>query len=419
MKPALRLRAIHSLRFLIDAFRSRRPAIEPFVGELAEFIAASIVEGQNLVTAKICLEATGLLPDDRALPILEIAMGSRNSWLQETAFRACRNLPRLEPALRASICDYVSRLPIPQFWTGYAALRFSLSLSDALKDVLAVARRRYLDLWSSAIAAPAALLTAPFVTVVCLFSAASINLTSRTPLLPFSIFPSPQEVTRTLMALLLGFGGFALLAQTAGWPSVNLLPPNFDLLRLQVSLWPLDNVPFVYVGLLYVVLALAMMDWLWLSSAWNWCKAIVQGRARPDWEVIVVLPSIALVGAVTIWGVIKLHLEWLVFGVGVFGFAATLAFSASSIWKRLRHYWDDRAYSCEIALTPRMLRGDIAHAMCTLITAEWRMKFVQRLEQENVHAIGNWPDDFRLAVGDDSAIIELARLEERWLKLDR
>ncbi len=80
-EPSARLRAIHCLRFLIDAFRSRRAAVACFASELAEFIRLHVEQGTNLVHAKICLEGTGLLSESDALPILKMAMAGNNSWL--------------------------------------------------------------------------------------------------------------------------------------------------------------------------------------------------------------------------------------------------------------------------------------------------------------------------------------------------
>lgn len=160
--PSMRLRAIHCLRFLIDAFRSRRAAVAPFVSELAEFIRLHVTQGENLVHAKICLEGTGLLSETDSLPILTAAMAGNNSWLQETAFRACRHLPRLEQALEESISLYIITMPWRQFWTSYQALTFSLSLSESLKGVHRTAVLRYRNLLVSAVAAVLAFVATPF-----------------------------------------------------------------------------------------------------------------------------------------------------------------------------------------------------------------------------------------------------------------
>lgn len=166
--PSTRLRAIHCLRFLIDAFCSRRTAVAPFASELAEFIRLHVAQGENLVHAKICLEGTGLLSETDALPILKMAMAGNNSWLQETAFRACRHLPRLEPELEQSIASYVITMPLRQFWASRRALAFSLSLSESLKGVHRTAVLRYRNLLMTAVATPLAFAAAPFLGVLVL-----------------------------------------------------------------------------------------------------------------------------------------------------------------------------------------------------------------------------------------------------------
>ena len=129
------IRAIHSLRFLIDAFRSRRDVVGVFSSDLGEFIKDRISGSRNLVHAKICLEGTGLLSNEEATPILDLALNSENSWLRETAFRACRQLPRIDPALEKSMYNYIAKMPSLRVWKNRKALIFATSLSDAMKKL--------------------------------------------------------------------------------------------------------------------------------------------------------------------------------------------------------------------------------------------------------------------------------------------
>lgn len=150
--PDTRLRAIHCLRFLTDAFRSRRAAVASFVDDLESFIETHVQGGEGLIQAKICLEATGLLRDTASVPILQLAMSGSNSWLQETAFRACRHLPKISTQLQQLINAYVIDMPARAFWENRRALIFSLSLSDSLRQTyrIAVWRRNILALASVA-----------------------------------------------------------------------------------------------------------------------------------------------------------------------------------------------------------------------------------------------------------------------------
>lgn len=79
---------------------------------------------------------------------------------------------------------------------------------------------------------------------------------------------------------------------------------------------------------------------------------------------------------------------------------------------------DRRTFKC-IVVTNRMSRQDITAALDSLLTNHWRVAFVRQLAQQKIMAIGDWPAGLRLSVAGDHAITELAKLEERWLKLDR
>jgi hypothetical protein len=133
---ATRIRAVHSLRFLIDAFRARKSCIAPFEDELARFVKRGVEEGQDLLVAKLCLEAIGLLREDRVEPILINAIREGNEWLQDTAFKACRHNPRVSSALSDVIEQYIWGLPITEFLIRSRNLLFSLSLSEGLTPVL-------------------------------------------------------------------------------------------------------------------------------------------------------------------------------------------------------------------------------------------------------------------------------------------
>ncbi len=115
--PRQRLRAIHCLRFLIDAFGSRREVILPFEDALSDFVMEHVKTGDSIIPrAKICLEATGILSESRAAPILAVAIVGTDGWLRETAFRACRHLPKMESGLEEGIKKYVMSISDVHFW---------------------------------------------------------------------------------------------------------------------------------------------------------------------------------------------------------------------------------------------------------------------------------------------------------------
>ncbi len=88
------LGAVHCLRFLRDAFRTRGDCIK-FAPNLARYIDERIEPKGDLLAAKIALEAIGLLPTSQAEPILVKAFKMGNQWISETALHSCRHLKRI------------------------------------------------------------------------------------------------------------------------------------------------------------------------------------------------------------------------------------------------------------------------------------------------------------------------------------
>jgi hypothetical protein len=64
-------------------------------------------------------------------------------------------------------------------------------------------------------------------------------------------------------------------------------------------------------------------------------------------------------------------------------------------------------------------RDQIGGLLFRLKTRRLRVRFVEMLSENRVIATGEWPEDFSLASRTDPAITQLARLEEKWLGLDR
>lgn len=446
---ATHLRAIHSLRFLTDAFRSRRAAVTPFAPELVGFIQQHVEHGKNLVQAKICLEGTGLLSETEAMPILNMAMAGNNSWLQETAFRACRHLPLLDLDLQHSIARYVVTMPLRQFWANRSALTFSLSLSESLKDVHRTVVLRYRNLLCSAIAIPLALLAAPMVglltlsfTVQSYFASFAFSnlldlitpLMQRMPSMPGTRLRNMnrsvervimlsanrglddwQQAYRILLGSALAVSGIALATASQFFPSYEAKIKNI----LFIADYP---IPGWLGGLVAIFLGTMVLDWLIVRAFW---KGLLRQLNRPFKTMVPAfffLLMFALMLYVTFlffkW-LQQSGLKWIL--VVVSGLMAAVI-SISMLWgmgKGIYRQILDRHTFNHISITDRMPRAEIIKALNSLTTFRWRLAFIRQLAQRKTMATENWPAEFSLSVVSDPAITELAKLEERWLRLDR
>lgn len=422
-----RLRAIHCLRFLTDAYTSRRPAVAGFADELAAFIASHVGQGGNLLYAKICLEATGLLSEDQAVPILQLALDGNNSWLQETAFRACRRLPRLKPVLQRAIEEYLIHMPIQQFWYHRNSLLLSLSLSEATAGPYRVARLRIYNLIASIVAALPVICMLPKISLsigawwlIVYFASPVILRDSRRSLT--SAFRTPEmsavitiatsdhllQPIRIMLAFFTGVIGFQIVI-------TNQLPA----IKPKDISWILPLLPAhtVAIGIATLLFAAMLMDW--------YCAAAI-GRLLAKLRIVAraFLKSLSYIFfAVLLWWSIEWllnsQLKWILFAVlSLFSAMSVTFFIYRAVQFALFCYRDYQVYKM-IKIGTRMSRADIAQALNSLQWLRLRLAVVQKLAQQKTAAHGDWPPEFALSISGGQAITELAKLEERWLKLDR
>ena len=127
-----KIRHVHCLRFLCEAFRARTSAVQQFSSDLFDYILAIIGGSDGLLFKKLAVEAAGLLPQDRLEAIIIPALSLDNRWLSETAFNACRYVATPSNntinQLRRHLLLYSSNDVIRR----YKEIAFSLELSPGL-----------------------------------------------------------------------------------------------------------------------------------------------------------------------------------------------------------------------------------------------------------------------------------------------
>ena len=136
------LAAVHSLRFLSDAFRGRQKCLEEFSVELADYIDNVISRADSLLAKKLALEAVGLLDQDRLGESLILATHLNNPWIDETAFRSCQYVSDVSEDLQIALKEMLQRIPDIPFLLRYPDLIFSLSMIDPLRRVRSFCRFR-------------------------------------------------------------------------------------------------------------------------------------------------------------------------------------------------------------------------------------------------------------------------------------
>ena len=424
---------IHSLRFLIDAFRSRRTALAAFAPALSKLVSEQAIAEDDIVRSNICLEATGLLDNDDAVVVLHLAMAGPNDWLRTTAFRACRHLPALSDKLRQSINHYLVKMPALQFWRERKALLLSLALSEPLDGTHRLARWRQRGLVASVVAVLAGAALVPKIAAIFLLSAVylaivdllSVQLAltftqkkSRKPnvstgasmFAPGTLFRLHQQLMAVALVALASWtlftGETATLARLA--PIAALLPAH---------LWPALATSLLVLGLL-------SLDWI---SAIHIVHAYRGFMALSGKERIKLLAKISgLCAAVPIGAIILVTLLRLIppdmqkLVADTMGHALAAALLVFGGFTVIQHVRERRALPALLAtIGGDITRVQIVTAMGAVKLPRNQMAVVAKLAEQKTSPSGAWPDGFTLNPRCGPALTELAKLEARWRKLDR
>lgn len=138
---------LHSIRFLNDAFISRKECMSHFLNEFSILIENQINKENDMLLVKFSLESAGLLESSKTDRIMTKAFSIGNAWTNEIAIKSCRHLPEISNELETHLHDYVGHIP---YWTlvfkEFRELNFSLSLSDSFKNVKKTLILRLFDL---------------------------------------------------------------------------------------------------------------------------------------------------------------------------------------------------------------------------------------------------------------------------------
>ena len=141
------MRAIHSLRFLKDAFRSRLYCIKSFHNDLTEYIHQTLKNENNLLLIKLSVEAIGLIEKNKIDLIIIDALKIDNKWISETALKSCRHLAKLSPELTKEFKSFISSVDLIEFFRRQKEFMFSFKLSDGFSSLYTFCKIRTIDLY--------------------------------------------------------------------------------------------------------------------------------------------------------------------------------------------------------------------------------------------------------------------------------
>lgn len=131
-------KAIETIRFLRDGFRSRIDDLPNDIRIMcADFIKKQF-ESKNLLNQKRALEGLSLVDKESVNSIIELALSNDSQWLKETAIKSCRILPSIpEPIskeIRTHFYNKYLNLKNHQNYSTYAILFSSSPVLHPLKS---------------------------------------------------------------------------------------------------------------------------------------------------------------------------------------------------------------------------------------------------------------------------------------------
>lgn len=129
------IKSIHCLRFIRDAFRTRKDCLSDFIQPLTKVIYNQINNNDYIVSQKIIIESIGILDESDIDKLVNKSLKINHTWIQDEAFKACRNLQKISDKLAHETINYIYHINDFEFLKRNKEIIFSLSLSDAFIKV--------------------------------------------------------------------------------------------------------------------------------------------------------------------------------------------------------------------------------------------------------------------------------------------
>ncbi|WP_158283967.1 NACHT domain-containing protein [Azospirillum sp. TSO22-1] len=137
--PQRRIRGIHCLRFIAEAFRTRRDAFNAEVSQFHLFLIWGIAGPFDILTKKLLVEAAGVTEREHLGQVLLAALDTSDSWIRETAFRSCRYVTSAGDNLRMAITEQAMSMPTTELIKEYMSMlqdaESSISLRQFGRDI--------------------------------------------------------------------------------------------------------------------------------------------------------------------------------------------------------------------------------------------------------------------------------------------
>ncbi|SCY46191.1 NACHT domain-containing protein [Desulfoluna spongiiphila] len=444
-------RTVLSLRFLIQAFRSRPECIDPFREKLSKWIAWHL--NGPILTAKHALEATGLLQDEELEVLMVPIIRNNDPWLTETAIRACRHLGIIDVSLRDALLKHLEQSTLSDLILQKDELSFSFTLSQAFKPInrflrmkLVVEKFHIIVHLLLLIRFPISYIVLYFIVIINggklklvknakfikqdklptrFFGYLVLVTTFFTPIFYPSAADSKEQLDyfmRYFIFFLLLFGPYHIISLfglnislrqigNIGIYEIDFLSDNhflsptlkFDksLIKKAIVVLPiLSLLSFGMVGILFLFDFIGLADFFDLffnKISYYWDIFLCKLR-------LIQLPSIP-------------NSQYIFFGFLIFSSLYILYICAKEFiipqCKVISNFLIASRQLRKIEISSSLTRPDILHLLLS-INSTHRMKLIKKIHDKTISVTGIWPSMDELSKEERS---ELSKLDEKWIRL--
>lgn len=426
------LTAIHGLRFLRDAYLSRKN-VAGRLQHLSKYIWQQLTTADTILEKKIALECVGLLDEKTISLTVTEAFRQNNSWLSETALKSCFYLNNIETPLKKSLLIYIDSLPLFSFIRRFNEFLFILKLSPVFSGLINFA---YVRLFDSLLIIFLYICHTYYNPIVAVIYLIAVLLKFDNPGKKAEFF-SPIGVM--FLRLELVFTPLVALGMT------NILnfifsPTGYQILRWDIPWWLFllnATIAVPWYQIYYYIIKFRRSNEIRYQTTNVEGERVVessieeivnqQSKARTDNDIkefenglksvfrFVVFAFIVII----IYGILEsvlpdnlksfAHLAW-----GLFLLIAVYSSGFWNIYYRIL----DRRLNSNFVKKGEFTRQAISDNFYKLKSLEGRLEFVNNLSNMGNAPTGEWTDKLP-NVNNDEASIRLAQLEESWQNLDR
>ena len=451
------LRMLYCLRFLKEAFISRRECLDDFRDKLTIFVEYSVVLPHNLLLKKFAVEAVGLLKDEDVDRIIVEALNLDNSWISETAINSCRHLPEISDDLKNNIMAYLEIFDIYTLYRMRKDLLFSFKLSNGFDAIANFLRWRIVDIYCFTIGAILIFILSPLITFLMIFVVWFLRIIFN--MLSWRIFSDNKRRLYThiylyILSLIIFYyfyfiNDYTFLDVLVNYLSLDnyfVLDNSSDLYQYPIYL-PIiffvdklfvlrDNVFFfifffifvlilpIYQGLFFIVFP--VIKSFNQFSVWKKDFSSIKKNGCFYFILFFIIISGPVFLGLLFYFYVKILpflLDFILLNKGIFELLYKVILIMFFMYiislfylKLIPNIKDQLKLKKILKLNINSIsRERIANELRTYKTAGGRLKYIEYLQNQKIKPNGEWTSEGLPNFNDDEASILLAKLEEKWL----